>query len=716
MPQPPAQRRRMTLYPQPETLEQACRRAHEFAARFPVLYRWRLTLQATALLLFPFFWLAFMGLVTVIFPAAFRESEFLHPLYAEPFLRWLLLGAVYASWIPMAGLYLAGVLRALVLPLPQPEGTRVSEAEAPRLFRVLKDMARSLNVPPPDEVLLSPEHVLYVSRLPQGRAGILRAGHVTLVLGLPLLEELSPQQLRALLAHELAHLATHGRRFGGRVLALRERLAALASAAEASALTRDYWTRLPDEACLDMVDGIVRRLTAMTFPAARQHETEADAIAAAIAGRDFAASALLRQRIAASTFGRQFRDDCMRMAQDMPAPPADLFDRRAELAAGKLSEAQIHTWLRAEMDHKDDLAQSHPPLWDRLRMMGYALEGLDDFRALMEQSQPHCELGETAARFFLGDTAERLRGEFFAEWARLQSSDWRARFETYESLRNTAAGWNPAATSSMDDVADMWQIAVAVGNTRNWRDALPLAQRILEIQPEHGDANLLTGQLMLEDGDAVGLEALERAMAAMPNAIPAACATAARFLDSRTNAEAAAVYRRRADEHREAEELLAEERRHVRATDAFVPAESCPAAVVSALRQVLDRHASHVRAAYLMRKRVAGDEGRPVYVLGIERRTFLHEKATLSDRLLLERITREAGLPRGVAVCVGSRANRRLLEKWRAVTGSLLWPVMEQTLCAPAPVAPPLLRSTSASAGRTAHAPLPSPATPAPTK
>lgn len=665
------------------THEEACRRVHAFASRHPALYRARLRLYLFCMALFHLYAIALMVAVPLAFPWACRESALLAPIYSQPVLRGVFIGFVYASFLPLAALYLAAVFRAFTLAIPAPRGIPASEADAPRLFRLLAETCRSLDIAPIRRVLISPERALEVRRIP--KRGLLGPVEPVLVAGLPLLEELSAQQFRAQLAHELSHLATHKRRFGGRVLTLLSRLKEMRAAAEAQAIGRGFWSCQTYEALADMMDGLLRRLGAQTLPAARQHEAEADAIAAAVAGREFAAAALVRRRLASYALSQQFRDECLRQAEVSPRPPAGGFERRAEAARGAFSETQVHAWLRHELEAKDDLVDSHPPLWDRLRMFGYQLENLDDFRALLEATRPHVELGETAARFFLGDTAERSRAEFFSEWEERQAPDWRLRFETYEGLRHTAAEWPAAAEKSSCGPAELWQIAVAIGNTQSWRAARPVAQRILELDPLHGDANLMEGQQRLEDGDGAGLEALERAMQADPAATLPACHLAERFLEAGGDYEAAAKYKARAEERRRAEQAIAQERAHVRPADTL-SAPECSGEVAAALLRAVQHNASHIRSAYLFRKRVAGEEKRPLYVLGVERRSFLYQNAALANRLLLRRIGEGKGLPSDILICVITRANRALLEKWKSVPGCLLWSAAAQGTAEQAPM------------------------------
>jgi Zn-dependent protease with chaperone function len=655
-------------------LEASCRRVHEFATRYPNVYPWRVRIFSAMALMAPFCSAALLGAVALGFPWAFREGELLRPIYEQPVLRWAVLGCVYSVLIPALAMYLSGVLRGLALRLPKPEGVQMPRSAAPRLFRLLAETCRSLDAPAVEEVRISPHRTLEIRRQPCGTSGVLGRARTVLIVGLPLLEELSPQHLRALVTHEVAHLATHKRRFGGRVLGLRTRLAALRQAAEESALKRAYWTRIPDETLLDILDKILGRLSPETFAAVRQHEAEADAIAATIAGRDFAVAALVRQRLAGHAVTQQFQGECMRLAESCPEPPGDLFERRAAAARGAFTESQIHGWLRTELEQKDNLAESHGPLWDRLRLLGCRLESLTDFHDLLAQIQPQGELGETAARYFLGDTAESLRAAFFSEWKAHQAEGWRKRFEAYEKLRRTAAEWESGTAPERETPEELWEIAVAVGNTRNWRAALPLAQRILESCPEHAEANLLTGQLQIEDADPAGPETLERAMRSDLGMVPVACTLAARFLEGRGDRDGAARYQKRCEEYRKCEQALAREREHVRSTESFSPAD-CPWATANALRQAVETHGSHIRSAYLMKKQTAEGDRRPLYVLGVERRNLPYENTVRANQLLLERIVRVPGVPGDVLVCVVTRANRPMLERWKSVPRALLYPV-----------------------------------------
>lgn len=88
---------------------------------------------------------------------------------------------------------------------PWSQGRRLRRAEAPRLWRLVEDVAARVGTRPPDELWLVDEVNAGVMET-TGRLGLVE-GRRYLVLGVPLLQGLSTAQLRGVLAHEMGHYA-----------------------------------------------------------------------------------------------------------------------------------------------------------------------------------------------------------------------------------------------------------------------------------------------------------------------------------------------------------------------------------------------------------------------------------------------------------------------------------------------------------------------------
>jgi Zn-dependent protease with chaperone function len=160
-------------------------------------------------------------------------------------------------------------------------GPVLSRSEAPVLFDELAELARRLGARPPAQTRLT--YLPCCGAVAWGRRG--RA----LLLGLPLLPVLTRGELRAVLAHELAHLARGDAVRGVRVAQFVE---GLGRRLDAQTGDPAAWPRRsPLRAWARWSHAAALRLHA---PIARGQEARADRAAAVLAGGDAAASALVK--------------------------------------------------------------------------------------------------------------------------------------------------------------------------------------------------------------------------------------------------------------------------------------------------------------------------------------------------------------------------------------------------------------------------------------
>lgn len=221
-------------------------------------------------------------------------------------------------------------------------GPAIARADAPELFAEVAEAARRLGARPPEQVRLTYLPCCGVVAWRRSRA---------LVLGLPLLHVLTRAELRAVLAHELAHLARgDATAAAGSSRFVQGLAAALDSATRPPRGPLGLWGR----SCRKIAE-------ALHAPVNRGQEARADRASAAIAGGDAAASALVKVAAVQALF-REVLD-----AYDPADPDAPNLYAFFRLFWSRLPESLL-TAVRHRLltDGEAAADPAHPPLLDRL--------------------------------------------------------------------------------------------------------------------------------------------------------------------------------------------------------------------------------------------------------------------------------------------------------------------------------------------------------------
>jgi hypothetical protein len=170
-------------------------------------------------------------------------------------------------------------------------GLPLNRALAPLLFEEIQEVSRRVGARPPAQT--------HLTDLPCcGVVAWGRHGHEpVLVIGLPLIDVLTRNELRAVLAHELAHLARgDAARIAWAVAFVDELSAALEpNGAPLRAWQRFSPLRIWSKSCLALGQAVLG-------PVVRGQESRADRAAASLAGGDSAASALVKTALVQPLF------------------------------------------------------------------------------------------------------------------------------------------------------------------------------------------------------------------------------------------------------------------------------------------------------------------------------------------------------------------------------------------------------------------------------
>lgn len=486
------------------------------------------------------------------------------------------------------------LLRILTLRVPQPEGRPVTRAEAPGLFALLDELRRQLGAPALDAVLLTPSFNAGVAMLP--RVGTLPFYRRVLLLGLPLLRTLGPEELRAVLAHELGHLSRKHGAAAGRIYQLRlawmhvaDGLARAGGGGGVAMFLRWY---LP-------------RFSAWTFVVSRRHEDEADDAAAELAGPDTSAAALVRTALAGralETFWPEEIRASLASAADPSMPPADILARLGRHLAQAPQRPDAESELVALLLQPSPVDDTHPSLAHRLSRLDRA----GTVPAPIETS---------AAAAILGDFATTVEQELGVHMQRAVAPAWRQQVAELRQSTERLATLDADIASGRLEPERLMERAMLMEMLRGPEAGLEAWRVAAGLAGDHAAARFHLGRLLLVAADdPAGLSLLSALCVQDPRHLSAVAAVLVPWLRRQGRRGEADDWLERARSHRDGARAAEADRTTVRRGDtlelATLPADRLTA-LVAALRSTVG-----LQQAILAQKHGSEDEdGEPLRLL-----------------------------------------------------------------------------------------------------
>jgi len=338
----------------------------------------------------------------------------------------------------------AGLRKVLALATPEPfdeEARAVAEADAPGLWRFVREVATRQGAQPPDAIAVGLQGGFYVTEHPvrlQPEGRVLDGR--TLHLPAPYLELLDRDELGSVVGHELAHFVgedtAYSRHFSPIYLGLERALGTLAPKDGSGAALNPAFQL--GHHTLERFDHAVKHW-------GRLREFEADRLSAAVSGPRPAASALLRTGVIAPVVD-------WALDQRFQAPDANAPDLIAEMADAVRAKGwpDMTEHLEHRATHPTD---THPSTPQRIEKLNLAV----DDALVAQATRPPAEPAETPGAQLFADwlaTRRRLTDDF-AGRARTAHAEHRQHLET------TAAAVGTEAVELFENVRPMmWLMGV----------------------------------------------------------------------------------------------------------------------------------------------------------------------------------------------------------------------------------------------------------------
>jgi Zn-dependent protease with chaperone function len=553
-----------------------------------------------------------------------------------------------------AGLLLVGggwaVLKTLLIRIPPPEGLEISRTDAPTLFKLLDDLRTQLRSVPFHHVKLVPVHNAGVTQVP--RLGVLGWSRNYLLIGLPLMDGHSVEEVKAILAHEFAHLSRQHGRVAHWIYRLRRSWQMVFQQLSRPQPAGHVSLRPLVIKCVDL---FWPRFNAHAFVFSRTCEYEADGVAARLTGPEHIAGALARSALQDRVLDEKFWPDLWDLAATQPAPPPDVL---ARLRDALRHAPQNEEWRADAFRVVTTNADTHPCLSDRLRPL-----------QMLNISAPIAAPTVSAAEVLLGDSLERLRTEVEKLWQKEVQANWQARHAKAGALSHRLSALEHAVPETGADPESLWEKAALLLDLKGSETAEPLLRRILALRPNHVPANFHLGRMLLEKGQENGQTFLEQAMAEDDDLVPQSCALLTQHF--RRTGQMDRIKQTSARLDRYEKDLAASrlERREVSARDTLIP-HGLSEEELGNLRSVLTVE-SNLGGAFLGRKELRFFPKQKLFLLCVHARRAWYGPPSAARRdQLVNRLTQTVRLPGRLLVFAPAEGYRPLARNLRKVPGA----------------------------------------------
>ncbi|MEG4204852.1 M48 family metalloprotease [Microcoleus sp. Pol7_A1] len=585
----------------------------DFSKRNPGNYRLRVALFAT--LGYAYIFLVLGGLLALI------GLVVLFMVYSQRINAYIIKLAILLlvpAWV---------IVRSLWVTFPPPQGLKVNRRQVPHLFALVDELTTKLQAPRFHNIVLNQDFNAGVVQIP--RLGIFGWQQNYLLLGLPLMQSLSVEQLKAVLAHELGHLSGNHSRFAAWIYRMRKTWMQIYERLHQS--DREGAAVLFNR----FLDWYWPAFNAYSFILARMNEYEADRCAAQLAGAKTAAEALINIEVKGRFLESSFWTDIHKQVENQIEPPDNVYSSMLTVLHSPIAEEKNKQWLEQALAQKTNNADTHPCLSDRLKSLGYSTA----------KAQNLCKpatIQISAAEHLLGTALQQFATQFNREWKEAVSTPWRQRYAYLKKTQDELQALEQKSQIQTLTEQEVWQRAYYALELRGDEAALPLLQDLLKNYPYHAEANYTIGQILLQKAENAGIAYIEKAIVKRMDWVIDGCDLVYSFLRKQGQTEEAERYRDRADQHYQLLLKGQEERSKVFDCDIFKP-HTLEESEVNELKQQLADY-SQVKEAYLVEKVVTYFPEKRFIVLGIVRKRGWIESED-ADRKLIDLLATNVQFP-----------------------------------------------------------------------
>lgn len=516
-----------------------------------------------------------------------------------------------------------GQVGALVMvEQPEPEGIELHPDQAVKLRQLLRLLCEQMKSPLPERILLTEDFNAAIAQQP--RLGIFGWSRSWLILGVPLMLAVSPEELAAVLAHECGHLSMKHGRQGNRIYQMHQSWERLFQRLQEG--SGSLFARLAGSIVMRFLTWYWPRFHARAFVLSRRNEFLADARAADTTSVRTSASALYRIECLSYFLEQQFWKTVWDETVHREQPPADLCERLRTAYRNAPDSDRAARWCEHAISRVSNSEESHPSMSERLLALG-----LEERETPFEGFPQAPEVNAFDA--LLGDDSRQLQTAVNERWKNQVSAIWSDRHRRIAALHSETNLHPSNNIDSEMDAARLWEQTRRLIDAQGLEAAERQIRQVLQAEPNHPGALFAFGQLRLDQGQDDGESLLhELFQQRTVDWTEPAGQLLERHYTMTGRSDRAADVRRELDRFEKDRQAAEDERLRFDRGDSWTE-HNLSEMELSLLKVTLAAHRS-CRRAWLAKKQLQYFQEEPLYVLCVESTGKRRVKALAEDQLV----------------------------------------------------------------------------------
>lgn len=550
------------------------------------------------------------------------------------------------------------ILRSLWVRLERPHGIELTQKNAPGIFSLLDDLRKRFNGPRFHHVLLMGDYNAAVVQVP--RLGVFGWQRNYLILGLPLMQSLSPNEFEAVLAHEFGHLSRNHAKFSSWIYRVRR-----------------TWERVFEEMARRRQTGAIvlskfldwfwPLFNAHAFVLARVNEYEADRCSAEFSGAETAGQALMRVTLHGTFLEERFWPEIFKRTNIQDKPPEAVYAEMQNALRTPIPLEDSTRWLKTAFLLETNNGDTHPCLKDRLKALGVLPEGVQ--HGQFPSTVPPSPV--SAAEHFLGPELPQFAAQLSERWKLMMLPVWMERHQQVQELDKVIADATGDGNKP-SSIEQLWRKARAIIDKDGDEAALPVLEQLLTLDREHMGANFVWGRILLSKDDPCGIQFIERAVAKEETMTEAACELIYGFYVRTGQRDKLRGIEDRMDAFRERTNEALRERNDISPKDIFVPHE-IKDSDLKTLRDLFESE-PEIHSVNVARKQVKIFPNSPCYVFLIKIKVpFWKPRSSSANEKLLNRLLDKIPIHDQYILFVEDSNTKALAKKVAAVPGATIY-------------------------------------------